>query len=121
MQRLNLTFGPSAASTLVIQGGGRLIVANGLETTGAAAATFKVLDGNASDAKLLVPIYLPAGTSSSDYFGDHGIPFTNGIYVEAVTGTFEGNVLIHLDEDYEAWQLPVIVANTVTIDNAFMP
>jgi hypothetical protein len=92
-----------AASGQLINTGGCLTLHASLETTGSAAATYRLWDGtsNASTGKLVLPVSLTAGQSTRDFFGLHIVKFTTGLYYELVSGSVQGNVAVMVDHDCE--------------------
>lgn len=79
-----------AGPMLMYRGVGLLAGLNFRETSGAAPAVVRILDGTDTGGKLLYTYGLLAGASVSQTFpNDGGISFTTGLYVQ-VTGTVEG-------------------------------
>lgn len=65
-----------------------------LHNTGVAPAQVNLRDGNDAGGTLIAPITLNPGESTRDSWGPGGIAFTSGLFVELVTGTFEGAVFL---------------------------
>lgn len=61
------------------------------ETTGAARAVLRLLDGTSTSGELLETISLAEGESASDTYS-FPIKVTSGIYVDVVSGAVEGAV-----------------------------
>lgn len=63
------------------------------ETSGSAAAVIRIWDNaSAASGTILDVISLTSGQSISDYLPNGGVRAYNGIYVEKVSGAFEGSV-----------------------------
>lgn len=60
------------------------------ETTAAAPATLALIDGNDQNGALAVPITLTANQSTRDIFGQPGLYFESGPYLQIVTGSIQG-------------------------------
>lgn len=87
----------TASQQLVCEADGVAIAPTGLigwsaaESTGSAAAKFRLHDGSSSsDPALTATINLAAGASSEPWFGDQTIEVTSGkIYVDVISGSVE--------------------------------
>lgn len=85
-----------------VGGGGPVVFGRGRfagyalrETTGTAPAVVRLRDGIDPGGSLIVPITIPAGGSLDKYLTLDGVvKFANGLYVELVSGSVEGSVLI---------------------------
>lgn len=86
---------PVSASRAVLGGDVRAIggwvVA---ETTGTAAAAFRLHDGNAAGGEQFGRINLAAGESTRDFVPGRGIRcFTGRVFIEVISGSFEGVII----------------------------
>ncbi|MGH7748059.1 MAG: hypothetical protein ACREQ5_25370, partial [Candidatus Dormibacteria bacterium] len=90
-------------SAVLDNASGRVVWWAWRETTGAAPATFRLWDGSNNGGQLLVPFSLSANGSTRDYPGLHSLPYSIGLYLEVLTGTVEGVVMVisvNHDEEY---------------------
>lgn len=61
------------------------------ETTGAAAAQFRLLDGSAVGNEVIGSAKLAQGTTNAVTFSDHGVEvYTGRIFLQVVAGSIEG-------------------------------
>lgn len=60
------------------------------ETTGAAPAVANLWDGTANNGLLIAPINLAANESTRDWFGELGVSFVRGLFVEVTSGSVSG-------------------------------
>lgn len=95
---------------------GRLLWWAFRETTGAAPCTFRLWDGSNNAGRLMVPFSLSANGSTRDYPGMHSLPYVTGLYLEVLTGTFEGTVYVLSGKHDEPYGIPVIIIGDVSID-----
>lgn len=72
------------------------------EVTGAAGAVYKLTDGNAPGAKILLTVSLNTNESTRDWFGTHGLEAEDSVYFLLVSGQVEGNVQTVLEDEYQA-------------------
>jgi hypothetical protein len=87
----------TAGQTLVCQADGVAVVPTSLigwsaaESTGSAAASFRLHDGtSAATPELTAAIKLVAGESDRDWFGDQTVEvFSGSIFVEIISGSVE--------------------------------
>lgn len=63
------------------------------ETTGSAAASFRVREGSNS-GRILDTISLLPGESRTEWYGPMGIPFTGDLVEDWVSGAYEGTVRV---------------------------
>lgn len=61
-----------------------------VESTGAAAAAFELLDGNDQNGIDAVEFTLTANQSTRDFWGDDGIYFESGPYLNVLSGSVKG-------------------------------
>lgn len=73
-----------------------------LETTGTTRATVRLRDGADANAAVIVPISLSAGESTRDWLGPQGIPCKAGVYLEVVSGSVEGNIVVAIRKPEDA-------------------
>jgi hypothetical protein len=98
----------------LITGGGRLLGWALLETTGTAAATAVIRDGTAATGNLLVPISLSAGQSTRDWESIHPMPYYQGIFLQNVTGAWEGSIWVQPCDPDEDWHIGVVLTIPIT-------
>lgn len=92
------------ASGQLINTGGCLVLHATRETTGSAAAVYRLWDGSTNAGKLLLPVSLSSGESTRDYIHAHHLSFTTGLYYELVSGALEGAVSVLCDHRcHDAW------------------
>lgn len=91
---------PGASGELV-SGGGCLLAYGAREKSGAAAASFSLVDGSTDAGLLLLPIGLAAGASSNGGFVHCAIPFRQGLWFNLDAGTVIGAVSVLLAHDCE--------------------
>lgn len=86
--------GAVTASRQVLRGDVRALVGWSVaETTGTAAAAFRLRDGTGTTSEVLARINLAANESDRDTFGQRGILVNTGnIWLEFISGSFEGVV-----------------------------
>jgi hypothetical protein len=91
-------------------GGGRIVWLTLRETTGAAAATVELYDGQNTTGVLIASIELPQGTSKEPTIQPKGLQFQNGLYCNVVAGTVKGAAVVVFDDDWEDYErLPIVV------------
>lgn len=98
----------------LISGAGRLLVHTIEETTGAAGAKYTLFDGTGVSGTPLVPVTLAANESSRDYFGRHGIPFLTGVYIQVISGSVLGAIVVEVCDPREMTAIPVVIALSPT-------
>ena len=96
-----VTLNLPSESGQIVNTGGCLTVHATRETTGSAAAVYRLWDGVSNESTLLLPISLSAGESTRDDFRDHHIRFQVGLYFELVSGALEGSVSVLVDHQCE--------------------
>ena len=69
------------------------------ETTGTTAAVFNLRGGSGTSGILGLPYTLSGGQSVREWFGEAGLTFVEGLFLEVVTGTVTGCVWV---SDHEA-------------------
>lgn len=62
------------------------------ETTGSAAVTAELYDGNDENDVLVAPLFLLSGTSSVLWAADSGIILRTGLFLEMLSGSIEGAI-----------------------------
>lgn len=72
-----------------------------LETTGAAPAKLLFHDGQDATGAVIVPYTLLANESARDAWAPLGWVYENGLYVEVVSGSIDGSVLVGLGATVE--------------------
>jgi hypothetical protein len=63
------------------------------ETTGSAAAALDVYDSDSASGLVTFPVRLASGESAESWYGDRGIWFKNGFYINVTSGSAKGTVL----------------------------
>lgn len=86
-----------AASTQLVNMGGRLRGWAVRETTGSNGCVIELYDGNSSAGQLVVPVGVGNGASGSVWFGDDGVDIESGVYVNVVFGTADVVVYFQFD------------------------
>lgn len=64
------------------------------ESTGAATASFQLHDGNDTTGPNVLPYNLAANESARDWFGDGGIFFEGGLFLNVLSGSCSGTVFV---------------------------
>lgn len=89
-----VTINLPAASGMLLNEGGCLVVHSTRETTGSAAAVYRLWDSNNNSGKMLLTVSLSSGQSTRDDFMAHHLTIRTGLYYELVSGALEGSVAI---------------------------
>lgn len=111
MKTLNIVL--PAESGLLLNTGGCLVAHSTEETTGSAAAHYRLWDGTTADSTLLMPVSLSADQSTRDYFNAHIVVFRTGLYYELVDGSIEGAVSVRVEhqcDEIESAHIAMILA-----------
>ena len=108
MRRVLLPLGQANADQLagtapLVGGSGCITWHSTYETTGAAAAEYKLHDGAASNGQELMYVTLTAGQSTRDYIGLHALPFIDSLYLDIVSGSVGGSITAWVDHVCEDW------------------
>lgn len=94
-----------AASGLLINASGCLVLHATRETTGSAAAVYRLWDSGNNSGQLLLPVSLSQGESTRDYIQAHHLTFKTSLYFELVSGAIEGMVSVLCDHRcHDAWE-----------------
>jgi hypothetical protein len=88
-----------AVSGLLTNQGGLVLIHNARETSGSAAAAYRLWDGTKPGGNLLLTIGIAAGADSLNSFALGNLPFETGLYYELVTGQLEGQVTVTFSRD----------------------
>jgi len=99
-----------AASGQLINTGGCLTWHSTRETSGAAAAAYRIWDGSSASGTKLLDVSLVASGSARDFIGQHVLPFKTGLYFELVSGALEGSVAVALEHDCARYLLTLLDA-----------
>lgn len=102
-----------AASGLLINSAGCLVWHSTRETTGSAAAVYRLWDSNTNAGQQLLTVSLSSGESTRDYIQAHHLEFKTSLYFELVSGAVEGMVSVLCDHrciDAWHWQMEQIAA-----------
>lgn len=100
MHTQNLQVPAGSPSIRLADGACRILWHAFKETTGAAGASYDIMDGNAPDAKILLPVTLAANESTRDFFGPHGLEVNNAVFVRVNNGSIVGNITTVLEDEY---------------------
>jgi len=73
-----------------------------VETTGSASCEVTLHDGGSANEQLLRDYTLSASQSTSEQWGLHWLPFTQGLYVHTLSGTAKGSITVWVDHSCEA-------------------
>lgn len=93
-----------ATSGVIINTGGCLVLHSTRETSGSAAAIYRLWDSPSASGQLLLTVSLTISESTRDYFAPHILPFKTGLYFELVSGALEGDVSVLCDHRcHDAW------------------
>jgi hypothetical protein len=99
------------ASGVLINTGGCLVIHAARETSGSAAAVYRLWDSDRASGQLLLPISLTAKESTRDYFQAHHLTFKTSLYYELVSGQLEGSVSVMCDHRCEeVWRAQIDAA-----------
>lgn len=80
---------------LLLAGGLTLIVGwSWIETTGAAAAEFNLVDGTGAGGALVAPISLSSGQSTRDLIPHPFLACHSGLFLDMVSGSVRGSVWV---------------------------
>lgn len=60
----------------------------------AAAASFIIRDGTTAAGEMVIPVNLLADESVREWFGDEGISFDSGIFLDMELGSVEGSLFV---------------------------
>jgi len=85
------------------------------ETSGVAGAAFRLWDGSSNNGRLLAPFALNTGESVREWPGPHSLDFETGLYLEVLSGTFEGVVQVLSDDNGTDYGIPVVLVGQVDI------
>lgn len=91
----------TAASADLIQRVDRILFWSFRETTTTAVARLRLRDGSDANGDTIVPISLSADQSTRDWLGPQGIPCKAGVYLEMITGTVEGSIVVAVRKEPE--------------------
>jgi hypothetical protein len=112
----NVPLGAPVVSRLVDYSRGCVRRLSVRETTGAAGASFQVFDGSGIGGQLIDTVSLLAGQSTRDYYRCGEYPYETGLYINVVSGTFEGVVVLRAHHGASECPEPVlIVASEVDV------
>jgi hypothetical protein len=82
-----------------------------VETTGSASCEVTLHDGQSANEQLLRDYTLSQGQSTSEQWGLHWLPFTQGLYIHTVSGTAKGSITVWVDhscEELERWKTEML-------------
>lgn len=93
----------TSGTGVLVPGMGCVLYSEVYETTGSAAAGLTIYDGGSANGRQMIDYTLSSGQSTSEQWVPHGMPFVEGLYVVATTGTFAGSLALLLDHDCVRW------------------
>lgn len=79
--------GNPAVTGLLGNGGCRVVAIAARETSGVNVASFDLVDGHDGNGQRAVPYQLNASETVRDYFGEDGLYFGSGVWLQVNTGT----------------------------------
>jgi hypothetical protein len=85
------------------------------ETSGASPAVLRFWDGSAAGSQLLMPISLAGGESTRDFVGHDLIPYYVGLFMEVVSGTVEGAMMVSELPGWHPDATPVVIIGSVNV------
>jgi hypothetical protein len=86
------------------------------ETTGIAGAAFRLWDGTNNGGRLMAPFGLNIGESVREWPGLHSLYYETGLYLEVISGTFEGVVQVISWDEWSEEGIPVVIVGDVTVN-----
>lgn len=89
-----LTVPTTTADGLLVAGAGFLLGFAFRETTAAAGATVRLIDGNDGNGQLIYPFTLVANESRGEWFAPVGIELLRGLFLDVAAGSVEGAVMV---------------------------
>jgi hypothetical protein len=112
----HIRVGSAGVTGALDNGSGRVIWWAFRETSGSATAAFRLWDSSTNAGALLLPVGLNASESVSDSSGPFGIPYRVGLYLEVLSGAFEGTIQVIDLHEHRLTCLPAIVVGEVNLD-----
>jgi len=109
----SMTLNLPGASGQLVNTGGCLTIHATRETTGSAAAVYRLWDGSSATGTLLLPVSLTSSESTRDDFRNHHLMFRTGLYFELVSGAIEGEVSVLVEHDC-AWFIRQLVEQAMS-------
>lgn len=103
MRPVRIPIPASSNSALLFGGAGRITWYSFSETTGAAGAQLQLIDGSNNTGALIMPVNLNANESTREAVEHHGIPFSNSLYLNILSGTVNGSLVIIDERDWVDW------------------
>ena len=86
------------------------------ETSGVSSAAFQLIDGSTAAGRLLCPVSLNPSESTRDWIGPHALPYETGLYLNVISGTIEGSLIVVSRDQREEYAMPVVVIGEVDIN-----
>lgn len=105
-----------AVSTQLDNRAGRVTWWGWRETTGTAGAAFRLWDGTGNGGRLIAPFSLNLAESVRERAGKDSLPYVSGLFLEVISGTFEGTVQVISDNDDWGDATPVVIVGNVTVE-----
>ena len=109
-----------AVSQQLDNAGGRIVWWAFRETAGA-VASFRLWDSSNNAGQLLLPVNLPASGMTNGFPGLHSLPYDTGLYLEVLSGSVEGQVMVISGKHDEHYGIPVFILGDVTVDIGVPP
>jgi len=110
MHTQNLQVTATTQSGMLVTGACRVLFHAFKESTGSAPAAYNLTDGNATGAKVILPITLGANESTRDWLGNKGLEVQDGVYFQLVSGSVIGNIQVVMEDEYQADQQRLLAA-----------
>lgn len=88
----------TSTSRNIIKTAGALIGWSLRETTGSAAASVDIYDGNTNEGTKVASMAMASGGDDHIYMGPFGIPVRTGLYLDVVSGSVAGAVWVRIEE-----------------------
>jgi hypothetical protein len=105
-----------AVSGILDNSRGRLVWFAFRETTGIAGAVFRLWDGSNNAGKDICPVSLNPSESTREYIGHISLPYETGLFLEVVSGSVEGSVLVISHDELWGDAMPVVVVGNITVE-----
>lgn len=116
MRAHHLNVPSPAASGLLDGGAGKVTWWGFRELSGTGGAAFRLWDGSNTTGRMIAPFSLNPSESVREWPGAHSLPYVTGLYLEVISGSFEGTIqVVNTLEDYGEG-MPVVVIGTVDVE-----
>lgn len=104
-----------AASGLLTNLAGYVVIQSARETSGSAAAVYRLWDGTDPGENLILTESLAAGASAFNSIALGNLPFRTGLYFELVSGELEGqiSVVLGINDDVALGEVSYVAPATL--------